>query len=158
MNDKVAKVFFLIFGVIILAFVFGFMALLAKWEKGKPASVENEMTNLVVCLASYHAIFGSFPTGSNARVMSALCGENPRKMLLDPIGPRRRARTNEALDIWQTAYEFRFESNSMIIVSSAGKNGRFGDDDDLMVGVALSDTNFPFMKLPPQITNAPAQN
>ena len=155
MNDKVAKVFFLILGVVILALAFGFMALLAKWEKGKPSAVKNEMTNLVACLASYHAVYGSFPTGNNAQVMNSLRGGNPRRMRMDPIGPRRMARTNEALDIWDIAYRFSFASNSTITVSSAGKNSLFGDEDDLVVRVTLSDTNFPFVKIRPQLTNTP---
>jgi hypothetical protein len=115
------------------------------------------MTNLVTCLASYQVIFGNFPTGNNAQVMSAMCGENPRKLLLDPIGPRLRARSNEALDIWQTAYRFNFESNATITVSSAGKSGQFGDQDDLTVRASMTDTNFPFVTVRPWLTNKPSK-
>ena len=157
MNDKLAKAFLLVFGALVLILAFGVMIYVAECNKSKPGSVKNEMTNLVSCLAFYHAIYGGFPTGNNAQIMGALRGKNPRKMEIDPIGPRRMARTNEALDIWQTAYRFSFERNSAITVSSAGKNSLFGDDDDLVVRASLSDTNFPFIKIPPQLTNTPAQ-
>ena len=147
----------LVFGLFMVVLGFGVMVLIARTSKAKPTEVKNDMTNLVACLASYHAIYGSFPTGNNAQIIGALRGGNPRKMMIDPIGPRRMAASKEVLDIWGTAYRFRFKSNSMIAVSSAGKNGLFGDNDDLVVRVSLADTNFPFMKLPPQLTNTPPQ-
>lgn len=150
MNDKSAKALLL---MLVLALAFGAMIYVAEANKSRPTGVKNEMTNLVAGLAYYHAIFGNFPTGNNAQVIGSLRGENPRKMMIDTIGPRRMARGNELLDIWDTAYRFSFESNSFIAVSSAGKNGLFGDTDDLVVRVSLADTNFPFIKMPPQLTN-----
>ena len=157
MKDKLASALLLMFGLFVLALVFLVMVLRAKSNQALPAMVKFDMTNLVSCLASYHAIYGNFPTGNNAQITSALNGENPRKVMLNPIGPRRAARSKEILDFWDTAYRFSFQSNSVIVVCSAGKNGLFGDTDDVVVGVALADTNFPFMKLPPQLTNTPAQ-
>lgn len=145
------------FALFVLALGFGVMVLRAKSNQALPAMVKFDMTNLVACLASYHAIYGSFPTGNNAQIARALNGENPRKGMLNPIGPRRAARSKEILDFWEKAYRFSFQSNSVIAVSSAGKNSLFGDNDDLVVRVSLNDTNFPFMKVPPQLTNTPPQ-
>ena len=150
MNDKLTK---LTVGLLVLALVFGLMVLFAKANKAGPAGVRNEMTNLAVGFAHYHAVFGNFPTGNNAQVTSALHGSNPRKVVIDPMGPRRMNKGDELRDIWDTPYRFNFASNSTIAVSSAGKNGSFGDEDDLVVCVSLDDTKFPFWTAPPQFTN-----
>jgi hypothetical protein len=147
MNDKLVRVLLL---MLVLALAFGVMKYVMYCNASRPLSVRYEMTNLVASLAFHRAVYGGFPTGNNAQIMGALGANNP-------IGPRRMARTNVALDIWQTAYRFSFASNSVITVSSAGANCSFGDNDDLVVCVSINDTNFPFMKVPASLTNSPPQ-
>lgn len=154
MNNKVVK---LVFGLVALLLVSGVMLLFARADKAGQVGVRSEMTNLVAGLACYHAVFGNFPTGGNAQIVNSLRGENPRRIMFDPVGPRRLNKGKELADIWDTPYQFEFQSNSTISVSSAGINGLFGDNDDLVVSVSLTQTNFPFWKIPAQFTNNPPQ-
>jgi hypothetical protein len=154
MNNKLAG---MMAGLLVLALALIAMLWLAQARRAGPVGVKHEMTNLAAGLAFYHAVFESFPTGNNAQIIGALRGKNPRKMMIDPTGPRRMNLRAELWDIWNTPYNFDFASNSIITILSAGENQKLGDADDLVVRVSLSDTNFPFWKVPLLLTNTPPQ-
>jgi hypothetical protein len=87
----------------------------------------------MVALKAYHMECGNSPTGSQAAVMKALCGSNPRQIIFYelPSSKRRQNALGEFLDPWGTPYEISIVSSNEVRVRSAGPNKKFGDSDDI---------------------------
>ena len=123
-------------GTILLFLALAFIAFLFVYpvtyrHPGVPRHM-NEMRSLESALQQYHAEYGNYPTGSIDYMVSALQGDNPRKLLflewLRPTSGRDRGAT----DPWGTPYDIAIDDTN-ITISTAGPDKRFGTADDKKV-------------------------
>ena len=83
-------------------------------------------------IADYQKEIGTFPQGNGIQVIAALLGENPReKSYLRPQFHSFLTDQGELKDPWIRLYRFERTLFGAFRLRSAGKNGIFGDDDDV---------------------------
>jgi hypothetical protein len=126
------KKFFVVVGVVALLVGGGW--LVRAFTTVQVKATTHRLTQDVECLfdglQKYKEHVGAYPTGSNAEVVKALQGQNPKKVI---IGLGRKLELNgkgEFVDPWGNALRFYFSDNS-VLVRSAGKNGRFEDSTSM---------------------------
>jgi hypothetical protein len=126
------KKFFIVVGVLALLVGGGWLG--RAFNTVKVKATTHRLTQDVECLfdglQKYKEHVGAYPTGSNAEVVKALQGQNPKKVI---IGLGRKLELNgkgEFVDPWGNALRFYFSDNS-VLVRSAGKNGRFEDSTSM---------------------------
>lgn len=96
--------------------------------------VENEaasdLQRITRLLRDYRTIAGDNPIGSNAEIVQALSGDNPRqaKILPDEL-PRNRS--GELVDHWGTPYFFHQLSRNSMEIRSAGPDKKMWTSDDV---------------------------
>lgn len=117
-----------IIGVLtILAGVIYVVRVYTTWRvNARTAKFNADVENLFAGLQQYKENVGSYPTGSNAEIIKALQGANPKKLI---ILVSRKAELNEKgeiLDPWGSALRIYF-SDAGVLVRSAGPNRRFDD-------------------------------
>ncbi|OYW75570.1 MAG: hypothetical protein B7Z37_12670 [Verrucomicrobia bacterium 12-59-8] len=97
-------------------------------------SVENEaasdLQRITIMLRDYRTIAGDNPIGSNAEIMQALSGDNPRqaKILPDDLPLNT---SGELVDRWGTPYFFHQLSRNSMEIRSAGSDRRMWTSDDI---------------------------
>lgn len=62
------------------------------------------VTQLAGALVAYQHEYGSWPTGSQAEIIAALRGDNPRHVVFIELDPRHLSKKGEFLDEWGTPY------------------------------------------------------
>jgi hypothetical protein len=83
-------------------------------------------------LDRYRADFGAYPEGNSAALLDVLLGENTRNRAY--IDPRFRSQIDPAgqvTDVWGRPLRFENLPGGPPRVLSPGKNGVFGDSDDI---------------------------
>lgn len=89
-----------------------------------------DVENLFAGLQQYKEHVGTYPTGSNAEVVKALLGQNPKKLII-LVGRKNDLNDKgEFVDPWDTPLRIYF-SSAGILVRSAGPNRRFDDSSAL---------------------------
>lgn len=92
-----------------------------------------ELQKVRVMIASYHTLMGQNPVGTNAEIMKALMGANPRQAVLGPPPGQTLNDKGELLDPWGTPYFFHQLSGDDMEIHSAGPDKIMGTGDDLVV-------------------------
>jgi len=88
------------------------------------------MRNVLLAMNLYKEEYGDYPGEGNAEILSALLGQNERKIVfLEPDQESLNAK-GELLDCWGTPYRIVTGPDGMPKVQSAGKNKKWGDRDD----------------------------
>ncbi len=99
----------------------------STWQvNARTAKFNTDVENLFAGLQQYKENVGQYPMGSNAELIKALQGNNPKKLI---ILVSRKAELNEKgemLDPWGTPLRIYF-SDAGILIRSAGPNRRFDD-------------------------------
>lgn len=99
----------------------------STWQvNARTKKFNTDVENLFAGLQQYKENVGNYPTGSNADIIKALQGANPKKLI---ILVSRKAELNEKgeiLDPWGTPLRIYF-SDAGVLVRSAGANRRFDD-------------------------------
>ncbi len=83
-------------------------------------------------LAQYRSETGAYPPGDAPAVFAALLGENDRNRAY--IDPRFREQSNpagEVTDVWGRAFRLENLPEGPPRILSSGRNGVFGDEDDI---------------------------
>lgn len=126
------KKFLIAFGIVALLVGGGWAVRVFNTVKAKAST--RQLTQDVECLfeglQKYKEHVGSYPTGSNAEVVKALQGQNPKRVI---IGLGRKLELNgkgEFVDPWGNALRFYFSDNS-VLVRSAGENRRFEESTSM---------------------------
>ena len=126
------KKFLLVVGVVALLIGGGWIVRVVTTVKAKAST--HRLTQDVECLfdglQKYKEHVGAYPTGSNADVVKALQGQNPKRVI---IGLGRKLELNgkgEFVDPWGNALRFYFSENS-VLVRSAGANRRFEESTSM---------------------------
>lgn len=120
-----------------IAIVIGLVAMLVAggygvnawngWRvKARTQRFVDDIENLFAGLQKYKEHVGSYPVGSNADVVKALKGANPKNVII-LVGRKNELNDKgEFVDPWGTSLRIYF-SDSGVLVRSAGPNRRFDD-------------------------------
>ena len=97
----------------------------------RASNLNVDVENLFVGLQRYKEYVGQYPNGSNAKIVKALMGENPKSVII-LVGRKTDLNSQgELIDPWGTPLRIYFAGEG-ILIRSAGPNKRF--DDSTAVG------------------------
>jgi Type II secretion system (T2SS), protein G len=94
-----------------------------------------QMMRIVVGMEQYKADFGNFPTGSVSEIFRALNENNPKhRIYVEYVGRTSKSPkwNGSFVDPWGSFYKIETQSQTNVIIYSAGINKKFGDDDDMI--------------------------
>ncbi len=99
----------------------------STWKvNARTAKFNDDIENLFSGLQKYKEHVGSYPVGSNAEVVKALLGKNPKNVIILVSRKNELNPKGEFVDPWGTPLRIYF-SDSGVLVRSAGPNRRFDD-------------------------------
>lgn len=82
-------------------------------------------------LRDFRTLMGTNPVGTNAEIMKAVMGGNPKNARLGPPEGQSLNGNGELVDRWGTAYFFHQMSATHMEIHSAGPDKFFGTADDV---------------------------
>ena len=98
-----------------------------SWRvKARTQRFNDDIENLFASLQKYKEYVGSYPVGSNADVVKALKGANPKSVIILVGRKEELNEKGEFIDPWGTPLRIYFADNT-VLVRSAGPNRRFDD-------------------------------
>lgn len=100
-------------------------------DDAQQAAVEADAVSLM--LRDFRTRMGENPVGTNAEIMRAVMGENPKQARLGPPEGQRLNAQGELVDRWGTPYFFHQLSRTSTEVRSAGPDRRLWTEDDVIV-------------------------
>ena len=83
-------------------------------------------------IRDYHTVMGENPVGTNAEIMKAVMGGNPKQAILGPIEGQQINDKGELIDQWGTPFFFHQLSGNHMEIHSAGPDKVMGTKDDLI--------------------------
>ena len=92
-----------------------------------------ELEQVRLMLRDYRTLMRENPVGSNAEIMAALMGGNPKHARLGPPGGEGLNEKGELMDRWGTPYFFHQMSATVMEIHSAGPDKRMWTSDDVVV-------------------------
>lgn len=99
-------------------------------EPGVEEKVTTELHRITRLLRDFRTIAGDNPIGSNAEIMQALNGDNPKQAKILP-SDMPLSSSGELVDRWGTPYFFHQLSRNSMEVRSAGADRRMWTSDDI---------------------------
>jgi hypothetical protein len=93
---------------------------------------EVELGKVRTMLRDYRTLFRENPVGTNADIMKAVMGENPKQARLGPPEGQTLSADGELLDQWGTPYFFHQLSGESMEVRSAGPDKTLWTSDDIV--------------------------
>ena len=91
-----------------------------------------ELDKVGLMFRDYRTRMGENPTGTNAEIMRAVMGGNPKQAMLGPPEGQQLNGDGELVDRWGTAYFFHQMSKTDMEIRSAGPDRQMGTDDDII--------------------------
>lgn len=98
------------------------------------ADAARDFDKIALMLRGYRAITGENPTGTNAEIMKAIMGGNPRGAILGPPEGQSLNGEGELIDRWGTPYFFHELTSDLMEIRSAGPDRRMWNEDDITDG------------------------
>jgi hypothetical protein len=98
---------------------------------GETAMIEIDKVNLMI--RDYRTIAGENPVGTNAEIMAATMGNNPKGAKLGPPEGAKLNEKGELLDRWGTPYFFHQLSRDHMEIRSAGPDKVMWTEDDPVI-------------------------
>ena len=95
------------------------------------AMIEADKVSLMI--RDYRSLAGENPVGTNAEIMAALMGGNPKQAKLGPPEGMQLNENGELIDRWGTPYFFHQLSGDHMEIRSAGADKVMWTDDDAVV-------------------------
>jgi hypothetical protein len=95
------------------------------------ADAARDFDKIALMLRDYRTITGENPTGTNAEVMKAIIGGNPRGAILGPPEGQSLNGDGELIDRWGTPYFFHHLTRDLMEIRSAGPDRRMWNEDDV---------------------------
>ena len=92
----------------------------APLAPGEPADIQSQLDAVHFMLRDYRSLTGENPVGTNAEIMKAMMGGNPRQATLGPPPGQRLNADGELLDPWGKPYFFHQLSGREMEIRSAG--------------------------------------
>jgi hypothetical protein len=99
-------------------------------DQSEKASIDVDHVGLM--LRDYRTRMGENPFGTNAEIMKAVMGENPKQAKLGPPEGQKLNAAGELVDRWGTPYFFHQLSKSSMEVRSAGPDKVMWSEDDVV--------------------------
>jgi hypothetical protein len=96
------------------------------------ATVEKDLEKVSFMLRDYRTLMGENPVGSNAEIMKAVMGGNPRGATLGPPDGETVNANGELVDHWGTPYFFHQLSADHMEIRSAGPDQKMWTTDDVV--------------------------
>jgi hypothetical protein len=90
-----------------------------------------ELDKIHRMIRDFHTLMGQNPVGTNAEIMAAVMGKNPKQATLGPPEGQQLNAKKELIDPWGTPYFFHQLSGDVMEIHSAGPDRIFGTADDL---------------------------
>lgn len=100
--------------------------------QGLNALASQQLDQINRMLRDYRTVMGSNPTGTNADIMKAIMGGNPKKARLGPPEGMSLNASAELVDPWGTPYFFHQLSADHMEIRSAGQDKIMWSGDDLI--------------------------
>ncbi|MBS0659798.1 MAG: hypothetical protein JSR82_16275 [Verrucomicrobia bacterium] len=94
-------------------------------------AVREDIEQAKVMLRDYRTLYGENPVGTNAEIMRALMGGNPKGATLGPFEGASLNGEGELLDRWGTPYFFHQLSKDRMEIISAGPDRKLFTPDDV---------------------------
>ena len=94
--------------------------------------VANDFDKISLMLRDYRTLAGENPVGTNAEMMQAIMGGNPKGARLGPPEGQSLNAAGELIDRWGTPYFFHQLGKDQLEIHSAGPDRRMGTEDDLI--------------------------
>lgn len=91
------------------------------------------MDKVKLMLRDFHNIMGENPVGTNAEIMRALLGGNPKQATLGPPEGMTLNGNGELVDQWNTPYFFHQLSKDVMEIRSAGPDRKMYTPDDVVL-------------------------
>lgn len=92
----------------------------------------SQIDELKLMFRDYRTVMGENPVGTNAEIMKAITGGNPRGATLGPPEGQKLNPDGELVDRWGSPYFFHQLSSTQMEVRSAGPDKKLWTDDDLV--------------------------
>jgi hypothetical protein len=92
-----------------------------------------ELDAVRLMLSDYRTLMQENPVGTNAEIMKALMGDNPKHAKLGPPEGQGLNEKGELTDRWGTPYFFHQMSAAEMEVRSAGPDRKLWTPDDVVV-------------------------
>jgi len=92
-----------------------------------------ELDKIVLMLRDYRTLMGENPVGTNAEIMKAIMGGNPKGAMVGPPEGMEVSGGGELMDRWGTPYFFHQLGKDLMEIHSAGADKVMGTGDDLMM-------------------------
>jgi len=89
-----------------------------------------EVDKVSLMIRDYRTIAGENPVGTNAEIMAAVMGGNPKQATLGPPEGMGLNENGELIDRWGTPYFFHQLSRDQMEIRSAGADKVMWTDDD----------------------------
>lgn len=96
-----------------------------------PAMLEADQVSLMI--RDYRTLAGENPVGTNAEIMAAVMGNNPKQAKLGPPEGAQLNEEGELIDRWGTPYFFHQLSRDHMEIRSAGPDKVMWTDDDPVI-------------------------
>jgi len=94
--------------------------------------VANDFDKISLMLRDYRTLTSENPVGTNAEIMKAIMGGNPKGARLGPPEGQSLDDKGELIDRWGTPYFFHQLGKDQMEIHSAGPDRRMGTEDDLI--------------------------
>ncbi len=92
-----------------------------------------EIDRVSLMIRDYRTIAGENPVGTNAEIMAATMGDNPKQAKLGPPEGVKLNEKGELLDRWDTPYFFHQLSRDHMEIRSAGADKVMWTEDDPVI-------------------------
>ena len=102
-------------------------------EQSPERDARIDLDKIHLMLRDYHTLMGENPVGTNAEIMKALMGANPRQATLGPPEGVPLNGKGELVDQWGTPYFFHQLSRNLTEVRSAGPDKIMWTADDIII-------------------------
>ena len=99
-------------------------------EMAAKAAIDLDKVGLM--LRDYRTLMGENPVGTNAEIMKAVMGGNPKQSRLGPPEGQQTNGNGELVDRWGTPYFFHQMSRTDMEIRSAGPDLKMWTDDDVV--------------------------
>jgi len=96
------------------------------------ARAAQDLEKISRMLRDYRTSMGDNPVGTNAEIMKAVMGKNPKKARLGPPEGMTLNENGELVDPWGHAFFFHQLSGTQMEVRSAGPDGKMWTGDDIV--------------------------
>ena len=91
-----------------------------------------DFDQIAIMFRDFRTVFGENPVGTNAEIMKAIMGGNPKSAVLGPPSGQHINGNGELLDHWGTPYFFHQLSKDVMEIRSAGADLRLWTRDDIV--------------------------